>query len=114
MLPAIAGLLFNRFRIPGLNGWEVMLLVSMAGIAIILVITLAGRDHLLQVGGWLVVATLCITWPVTCWLLVRLPVLFHERDCRTIALEVRVCRIPDGFRSGPFTGGNWQTTGWPR
>jgi BASS family bile acid:Na+ symporter len=91
ILPVGAGLLFNRFlhgRFEVLDA--VMPAVSMIGIAlIIVVITAAGRDALLVVGGYLIIAMLIHNmcgyflgyWSAR---LLRLP----PRDCRTIAIEV--------------------------
>ncbi|WP_431209851.1 bile acid:sodium symporter family protein [Puia sp. P3] len=60
ILPIVAGLLFN-YLLKGRIGWldRAMPLVSMTGIAaIIVVITAAGRDSLLEVGLLLIAATL--------------------------------------------------------
>ena len=91
LLPVGGGLVFNYFlrgRFSILN--EVMPLVSMGGIAlIILVITAAGRDGLMNVGLLLIVATFLqnvIGFILGYWgsRLVGM----NERDSRTIALEV--------------------------
>lgn len=91
IIPVTAGLAFH-YLIHGKFKWldKAMPLVSMAGIALILVvITAAGRDNLLQVGALLLLAT--ILHNVLGYLLgywsARL-LRFRERDCRTIALEV--------------------------
>jgi len=91
ILPVAGGLAFH-YLIHGKFKWldKAMPLLSMGGIAIILmVITAAGRDNLLKVGALLIVATFIHNlagyflgyWSAR---LLR----FHERDCRTIALEV--------------------------
>lgn len=91
IIPVSGGLLFNRFlhgRFKALD--NIMPAVSMAGIGlIIVVITAAGRDALLVVGGFLVLAMLLHNltgyflgyWAAR---MLRMP----ERDCRTIAIEV--------------------------
>jgi BASS family bile acid:Na+ symporter len=91
IIPVTAGLAFH-YLIHGKFKWldKAMPLVSMAGIGIILtIITAAGRDNLLQVGVLLVVATLLhnvLGYFMGYWSARLLR--FHERDCRTIALEV--------------------------
>jgi BASS family bile acid:Na+ symporter len=91
ILPIGVGLIFNhtlssRFKILD----TIMPVVSMAGIAVILVVIIAmGRDDLLAVGFMLVVAVSLhnmFGYLVGYWAsrLVRMP----EQDCRTIALEV--------------------------
>lgn len=91
IIPVSAGLIFNRF----LHGKftfldRVMPAISMLGIAlIIVVITAAGRNALLVVGGYLILAVLIHNmsgyflgyWSAR---LLRL----NEKDCRTIAIEV--------------------------
>jgi len=92
IIPIIAGLIFNHF----LHGKfklldTIMPLLSMGGIAlIIVVITATGRDNLLAVGPLLLVAVLMhnvsgyfLGYWSSKWLL-RMP----EVDCRTIAIEV--------------------------
>jgi BASS family bile acid:Na+ symporter len=91
ILPIAAGLLFH-YIVRGRFGWldKAMPIVSMAGITlIIVVITAAGRDSLLQVGLLVIMATLLQNlagyilgyWSAR-WLGLE------ERDRRTIALEV--------------------------
>jgi BASS family bile acid:Na+ symporter len=91
IIPTVAGLAFH-YLIHGKFKWldKAMPLLSMGGIAVILtIITAAGRDNLLKVGGLLIIATIIHNlagyflgyWSAR---LLR----FHERDCRTIALEV--------------------------
>jgi BASS family bile acid:Na+ symporter len=67
-----------------------MPLISMGGIALILAIMVAaGRDNLLKVGALLLVATFLhnvIGFFLGYWSARLLK--FHEKDCRTIALEV--------------------------
>jgi BASS family bile acid:Na+ symporter len=91
ILPIAAGLAFH-YLVRGKFQWldKAMPLLSMAGIVfIITIITAAGRDNLLKVGGLLIVATFIHNlagYFLGYWSgrLMR----FHERDCRTIALEV--------------------------
>lgn len=91
IIPVAGGLVFNHF----LHGKfkildDIMPAISMAGIGlIIVVITAAGRDGLLVVGGYLIIAVLIHNlsgyflgyWSAR---LLRM----EERDCRTIAIEV--------------------------
>jgi bile acid:Na+ symporter, BASS family len=91
IIPVTAGLAFH-YLIHGKLKWldKAMPLVSMAGIGIILtIITAAGRDNLLKVGALLIVATILhnvLGYFMGYWSARLLH--FHERDCRTIALEV--------------------------
>lgn len=91
IIPVAAGLAFH-YLVHGKFKWldKAMPLLSMAGIAVILVvITAAGRDNLLKVGALLMVATLLhnvLGYFLGYWSARLLR--FHERDCRTIALEV--------------------------
>jgi len=91
IIPVAAGLLFNHF-LHGKFSWldKAMPILSMAGIAlIIVVITAAGRDSLLQVGALLLLATLIHNLAgffLGYWSSRLLG--FAEKDCRTIALEV--------------------------
>lgn len=91
ILPVAAGLAFH-YLIHGKFKWldKAMPLVSMAGIGIILtIITAAGRDNLLKVGALLLIATILhnvLGYIMGYWSARVLS--FHERDCRTIALEV--------------------------
>jgi BASS family bile acid:Na+ symporter len=91
IFPVIAGLLFH-YLVRGKFKWldKAMPLVSMGGIAlIIVVITAAGRESLLRVGGLLVLATFLHNvagYFLGYWSSRLLG--FKERDCRTIALEV--------------------------
>lgn len=101
ILPIGGGLLFNKF----LNGkvkWldDLMPLVSMIGIAlIIVVITAAGRDSLLEIGPLLILLVLIHNltgyflgyWASRAFRL-------SERDCRTIAIEV-------GMQNGGLASG---------
>lgn len=91
IIPIGAGLLFNHF-LSGKLGWldKAMPLVSMFGIAfIIVIITAAGRDNLLSIGpaliGVVLVHNLC-GYTLGYWSgrLFKM----SERDCRTIAIEV--------------------------
>jgi bile acid:Na+ symporter, BASS family len=91
IIPVLGGLLFNQF-LHGKAKWldEIMPLLSMLGIAlIIVVITAAGREDLLVVGPALVVAMLLhnTSGYVLGYWLARL-IRMEERDCRTIAIEV--------------------------
>ena len=91
ILPIVAGLAFH-YLLRGKLDWldKAMPLVSMAGIAfIIVIITAAGRDNLLKVGLLLIVATIIHNlagYFLGYWSgrLFKCP----EKDCRTIALEV--------------------------
>jgi BASS family bile acid:Na+ symporter len=91
ILPIAGGLAFH-YLVHGKFTWldKAMPILSMVGIAFILtIITAAGRDNLLKVGGLLIVATFIHNlagyffgyWSARIFK-------FHERDCRTIALEV--------------------------
>jgi len=113
ILPIIAGLIFH-YLVRGKFGWldKAMPILSMAGIALILmVITAAGRDNLLKVGGLLIVATFIHNvagFFLGYWSgrLLRFP----ERDCRTIALEVGMQNA--GLASGlALTMGKLATAG---
>jgi bile acid:Na+ symporter, BASS family len=91
ILPIIAGLIFNRL-FHGKTAWldRLMPRVSMAGIAVILMIMTAGRrDELLVVGAILVAAALLhnVSGYVFGYWSCRLFGL-EERSCRTIAFEV--------------------------
>src|SRR6185369_2630041 len=85
------GLAFH-YLVHGKFKWldKAMPLISMGGIALILtIITAAGRDNLLRVGALLIVATFIHNlagYFLGYWSARLLK--FHERDCRTIALEV--------------------------
>jgi len=91
IIPVAGGLIFNHFlhgRFKALD--RIMPLLSMAGIVlIIVVITAAGRDNLLDVGALLIAAVLIHNisgYFLGYWSgrLLRM----EERDCRTIAIEV--------------------------
>ncbi|MFT3935141.1 MAG: bile acid:sodium symporter family protein [Chitinophagaceae bacterium] len=91
ILPIVAGLLFHylaRGKVKWLD--KLMPLISMLGIAlIIVVITAAGRNSLLRVGPLLVVAVLIhnlVGYTLGYWSGRLLK--FDEKDCRTISLEV--------------------------
>lgn len=101
IVPIGAGLLFNKL-LSGRSKWldSAMPLVSMAGIAFILVIIVAaGRDSLLKIGpaliGVVLIHNIC-GYLLGYWSgrLFRLP----ERDCRTIAIEV-------GMQNGGLASG---------
>jgi len=101
ILPIGVGLLVNRIfrnQTEFLNRY--MPLVSMAGIALIIcIITAAGRDSLLKVGGLLVVCMLIhnlMGFLMGYWSarLLKLP----EQDCRTVAIEV-------GLQNGGLASG---------
>lgn len=101
ILPIGAGLLFNKL-LKGKSEWldTAMPLVSMFGIAfIITIITAAGRDSLLDIGGILIVLVLIHNlagYTLGYWAgrLFRM----NERDCRTIAIEV-------GMQNGGLASG---------
>lgn len=113
ILPIAAGLLFN-YLVRGKFGWldKAMPVLSMAGIAlIIIVITAAGRDNLLKVGALLVLAVLIhnLAGYLLGYWSGRL-LKFPERDCRTIALEVGMQNA--GLASGlALTMGKLATAG---
>ncbi|MCL6266963.1 bile acid:sodium symporter family protein [Flagellimonas myxillae] len=91
ILPVALGLLFNHF-FHGKAKWldKAMPIVSMAGIAfIIVIITAAGRDSLLSIGIFLVLAAIIHNMAgyfMGYWGCRILKM--KEQDCRTIALEV--------------------------
>lgn len=107
IIPIVAGLLFNKF-FSGKVGWldKAMPLVSMAGIAlIIVVITAAGRESLLTIGPLLIlivlIHNLCgYTLGYWCGRLFKM----EERDCRTMAIEV-------GMQNGGLASGIAQSMG---
>lgn len=91
ILPIVGGLVFNHFfhgKVKGLD--RAMPIVSMVGIAfIIVVITAAGRDHLMAIGPMLVVACLihnCTGYGIGYGVCHALKL--DEKSCRTIAFEV--------------------------
>jgi len=91
ILPILAGLTFH-YLVRGKFNWldKAMPFLSMAGIIfIITIITAAGRDSLLKVGGLLIIATFIhnVAGFILGYWSGRL-LKFPERDCRTIALEV--------------------------
>jgi BASS family bile acid:Na+ symporter len=91
ILPIIAGLVFNHF-LHGKTGWldNLMPKLSMAGIAVILMImTAGGRDNLLEIGLILIVISLMhnITGYLLGYWSCRALGL-DERSCRTISFEV--------------------------
>ena len=91
ILPIIAGLIFNRFahgRLPWID--KALPIVSMGGIALIItVITAAGRDSLIEIGGVLIIAVMLHN--ATGYLLgywgSRLSGL-DQKSARTVAFEV--------------------------
>jgi len=101
ILPIVAGLIFNHFFHGKVNWFDkAMPLVSMVGIAlIIMVITAAGRDSLLTIGLFLILAAIIHNaagyflgyWGCKLFKM-------DERDCRTIALEV-------GMQNGGLASG---------
>jgi quinoprotein glucose dehydrogenase len=101
ILPISAGLVFNRYlsgRIKGLDA--AMPIVSMAGIAvIIMIITAAGRNSLLSIGPLLILLVLIHNLSGYCFgywsgRLFKM----SERDCRTMAIEV-------GMQNGGLASG---------
>lgn len=101
VIPIGAGLLFNRF-FKGKLTWldKIMPLISMFGIAfIIVIIVAAGRDNLIVIGPALIICALIHNttgYMFGFWIgrLFRLP----ERDARTIAIEV-------GMQNGGLASG---------
>jgi bile acid:Na+ symporter, BASS family len=113
ILPIVAGLAFH-YLVRGKFKWldAAMPYLSMVGIILILtVITAAGRDSLLKVGGLLIVATFIhniMGFFLGYWSgrLLKFP----EKDCRTIALEVGMQNA--GLASGlALTMGKMATAG---
>jgi BASS family bile acid:Na+ symporter len=101
ILPIGAGLLFNKL-LSGRAKWldDVMPLVSMFGIAfIIVIITAAGRDSLLDIGALLILLVLVhnLTGYFLGYGAARM-FKMNERDCRTIAIEV-------GMQNGGLASG---------
>ena len=101
IMPIGAGIAFNRLfhgRVKWLD--NAMPLVSMFGIAfIVIIVTAAGRDHLLNIGFLLVLIVLIHNlagYALGYWTgrLFRM----NERDCRTIAIEV-------GMQNGGLASG---------
>ncbi len=101
ILPVGAGLIFNHFLHGKFKILDTLMpLLSMGGIAfIIVIITAAGRDGLLVVGPLLIVAVLMHNisgYFLGYWL--SRAVRMSEADCRTIALEV-------GLQNGGLASG---------
>jgi BASS family bile acid:Na+ symporter len=101
IIPIGAGLIFNRL-LHGRAAWldRAMPIVSMAGIAcVIVIITAAGRESLLNIGGLLIVLVLVhnLGGYVLGYWTARL-FKMNERDCRTIAIEV-------GMQNGGLASG---------
>lgn len=101
IIPIGAGLLFNKLfsnRTKLLD--KILPLISMIGIAlIIIVITAAGRDSLLEIGLWLIFLVLihnCVGYLVGYWYARGFKL--SERDARTIAIEV-------GMQNGGLASG---------
>jgi BASS family bile acid:Na+ symporter len=113
IIPIVGGLIFH-YLVRGKFNWldKAMPILSMAGIALILVvITAAGRDNLLKVGALLVIATFIhnIAGFFLGYWSGRL-LKFAEKDCRTIALEVGMQNA--GLASGlALTMGKLATAG---
>ena len=113
ILPIIAGLAFH-YLVRGKFKWldKAMPVISMAGIILILVvITAAGRDNLLMVGGLLILAVFIhnVAGFTLGYFSARL-LKFSERDARTIALEVGMQNA--GLASGlALTMGKMATAG---
>jgi BASS family bile acid:Na+ symporter len=113
IIPVAGGLIFH-YLVHGKYKWldKAMPILSMAGIAlIIMVITAAGRDSLLKVGLLLIIATFIhnVAGFILGYWSGRV-LGFHERDCRTIALEVGMQNA--GLASGlALTMGKLATVG---
>lgn len=113
IIPIVGGLIFH-YLVHGKFSWldKAMPILSMVGIALILVvITAAGRDNLLKVGALLVLATFIhnLTGFFLGYWSGRL-LKFSEKDCRTIALEVGMQNA--GLASGlALTMGKLATAG---
>jgi BASS family bile acid:Na+ symporter len=107
ILPIVAGLIFNHF-LHGRTGWldRLMPKISMAGIALILMImTAGGRDNLLEIGTLLMGIALLhnISGYVLGYWSCRLLGL-DEKSCRTISFEV-------GLQNAGLATGLAQTMG---
>lgn len=91
IIPIGGGLLFNKL-LSGKSKWldDAMPVVSMIGIALILtIITAAGRDSLIKIGGLLILLGIIHNtsgYFLGFWFAKLFKM--EERDCRTIALEV--------------------------
>ncbi|MDP9076451.1 MAG: bile acid:sodium symporter family protein [Bacteroidota bacterium] len=101
IIPIGAGIVFNKYLLKKASWVETLMpLVSMFGIAaIIVVITAAGRDSLLHIGFLLVLLVLIHNltgYTLGYWAgrLFKMP----ERDCRTMAIEV-------GMQNGGLASG---------
>lgn len=97
ILPIVLGLVFNRV-VRGRAEWlhDVMPIVSMAGIAVIIVvITAAGRDNLLTIGPALILAAILHN---------AAGYLFGYWGCRAVRMEETVCRTV-AFEVGMQNGG---------
>ena len=101
IIPIIAGLIFH-YLVRGKIKWldKAMPLISMVGIAlIIVVITAAGRNKLMEVGLLLILAVFIhniVGYTLGYWSARLLK--FKEKDCRTISLEV-------GMQNGGLASG---------
>lgn len=101
IFPVGAGLLFNRL-LSGRAKWinDLMPLVSMFGIALIItIITAAGRDSLLEIGGILILVVTAhnlLGYTLGYW--ASRMVGMTEQNCRTIAIEV-------GMQNGGLASG---------
>jgi BASS family bile acid:Na+ symporter len=91
VLPIAAGILFNKYLLKRAAWLETLMpIISMFGIAfIIVIITAAGRNSLLNIGAMLVLLVLIhnlLGYTLGYWAgrLFKMP----ERDCRTMAIEV--------------------------
>lgn len=107
ILPIVGGLIFN-YLLHGKFKWldKAMPILSMAGIAVIVIIIVAaGRDNLLKVGGLLIIAVFIHNMGgffLGYWSARLLK--FPEKDCRTISLEV-------GMQNGGLASGLALTMG---
>ncbi|MEM6632875.1 MAG: bile acid:sodium symporter family protein [Bacteroidota bacterium] len=113
IIPIVAGLLFNHF-LSGKAKWldNAMPLVSMVSIAIIItIITAAGREDLLKIGGLLILA--CLMHNLLGYVLgygACKVMGMDQKSCRTIALEVGLQNA--GLASGlALTMGKLATVG---
>lgn len=113
IIPIIGGLGFH-YLVHGKFTWldKAMPILSMAGIAVILMVMVAaGRDNLIKIGGLLILATFIhniVGYFLGYWSSRALK--FPERDCRTIALEVGMQNA--GLASGlALTMGKMATAG---